>query len=168
VAGYLNIPMVPPPHTWAIILLVYLIGLLSVAKALAKNEVNYTSKIIFFSCILGLGLFAYYEGQSSDITLFRTSYPAIVDGYLGQKVALDSPLVNALNSNPKQASENLVSYKDIEYVLQTPKLLSNAEVQQMYASISDVSKVHEYIAEYNSKHDLALKKSPSLEAQISA
>jgi hypothetical protein len=78
VAGYLNIPMVPPPHTWAIILLVYLIGLLSVAKALAKNEVNYTSKIIFFSCILGLGLFAYYEGQSSDITLFRTSYPAII------------------------------------------------------------------------------------------
>jgi dGTPase len=35
-------------------------------------------------------------------------------------------------------------------------------------AISDVSKVHEYIAEYNSKHDLALKKSPSLEAQISA
>jgi hypothetical protein len=78
VSGYLNIPMVPPPHTWTVVLLVYLIGLISVAKDLVKKEVTYQSKIIFFSSILGLGLFAYYEGQSSDITLFRTSYPALI------------------------------------------------------------------------------------------
>ncbi|MFT6077357.1 MAG: dGTPase [Myxococcota bacterium] len=35
-------------------------------------------------------------------------------------------------------------------------------------AIKDVSKVHSYIGHYNQKHDLDLKRSPSIEAQISA
>lgn len=35
-------------------------------------------------------------------------------------------------------------------------------------AIRDLSKVHNYIKEYNSKHDLDLARSPSIEAQISA
>ncbi len=78
VAGYLNIALVPPPHTWVVVAVIYLLGLLSAIAALQKQAVNFTDKVVFFLSILGVGLFAYYEGQSSDITLFRTSYPAIV------------------------------------------------------------------------------------------
>jgi hypothetical protein len=77
-SGYLNIGMIPPPHTWTVIIFIYLIGLLLAARALYRGSVSYIHKIIFFLSVLGLGLFAYYEGQSSDVTLFRTSYPALI------------------------------------------------------------------------------------------
>lgn len=77
-AGYLNIPLVPPPHMWFIIIFIYLAALLVCAGAIYKKTISYSTIIIFYLALLGFGLFAYFEGQSSDITLFRTSYPAII------------------------------------------------------------------------------------------
>jgi putative flippase GtrA len=77
-SGYLMIKMLLPPHTWNIIILVYLVGLLISAKAFYLEKIEYIEKIIFLLSVVGIGLFAYYEGQSSDVTLFRTSYPALI------------------------------------------------------------------------------------------
>lgn len=77
-SGYLNIGMVPPPHTWTSVVLIYSVGLLVSVRAFYRGKISYINKIIFFLSILGFGLFAYYEGQSSDVTLFRVSYPAII------------------------------------------------------------------------------------------
>jgi len=76
-SGYLMIKMLPPPHMWSIVVLIYIIGLYISARQLWYKKTSYIPSYVFFLTVLGLGLFAYYEGQSSDVTLFRVSYPAL-------------------------------------------------------------------------------------------
>ncbi|MBT4121076.1 MAG: hypothetical protein HOA57_00395 [Candidatus Magasanikbacteria bacterium] len=77
-SGYLMIKMIPPPHMWSVVILIYLIGILISVRSFVLKNANYIERIILFLSILGVGLFSYYEGQSSDTTLFRTSYPALI------------------------------------------------------------------------------------------
>lgn len=77
-SGYLMVKMLPPPHTWNIVILIYLAGLLISVRAVLKQKIRYIENLILFLSVLGIGLFSYYEGQSLDVALFRTSYPALI------------------------------------------------------------------------------------------
>ncbi len=77
-SGYFMIPMLPPPHIWAVIIFTYLAGLLYSLKSLFVFQSDEKSKIIFFLSILGIGLFSYYEGRSHDATLVGPSYVAVL------------------------------------------------------------------------------------------
>jgi hypothetical protein len=77
-AGYFMIPMPPPLHIWASIIVVYLIGLTLSIRALVLNRITYRDKLITAISILGLGLFTYYTGRSHDYSLFGPSFPALV------------------------------------------------------------------------------------------
>jgi len=76
-SGYFMIPMLPPPHTWSIIVFTYLAGLLYSIKLLFTSP-NKKGKIVFFLSVLGLGLFSYYEGRSHDLTLVGPSFVAVL------------------------------------------------------------------------------------------
>jgi hypothetical protein len=77
-SGYFMIKLVPPPHLWSVVLFVYLIGLYVAVRALYEKNIEYKHKIILLLVSTGVGLFSYYEGQASDVTLFRVWYPALV------------------------------------------------------------------------------------------
>ncbi|OGG85497.1 hypothetical protein A2392_03355 [Candidatus Kaiserbacteria bacterium RIFOXYB1_FULL_46_14] len=77
-SGYFMIPMPPPLHIWASIILVYIIGLTFSIRALVLKNVTYQDKLITAISILGLGLFTYYTGRSHDYSLFGPSFPALV------------------------------------------------------------------------------------------
>jgi hypothetical protein len=77
-AGYFMIPMPPPLHIWASLIVVYLIGLTLSARALILKKITYRDKLMTVVSILGLGLFTYYSGRSHDYSLFGPSFPALV------------------------------------------------------------------------------------------
>ena len=77
-SGYFMIPMLAPPHSWNLIILTYLVGLLVSIIALINKKIEYRDTLIFAISILGVGLFSYYEGRSHDLTLFGPSYPAFI------------------------------------------------------------------------------------------
>lgn len=77
-SGYFMIPMLPPPHSWNVVALTYLAGLLLSVVALLTKKVTYWDKLIFTLSILGVGLFSYYEGRSHDLVLFAPSYIAFI------------------------------------------------------------------------------------------
>ncbi len=77
-SGYFMIPLVSPPHIWSVVILVYLVGLFCVIRAMCDRTIGFDEKIIALLVSTGIGLFAYYEGQSSDVTLFRVWYPALI------------------------------------------------------------------------------------------
>lgn len=78
VSGYFLIPLPPPLHIWASIILVYLIGLTLSVRALLQEKITYLDKLITALSIMGLGLFIYYTGRSHDYSLFGPSFPALV------------------------------------------------------------------------------------------
>ena len=77
-SGYFLIPMLPPPHTWNLVVIIYLSGLIYAFKALYNNNLTDRSKVIFLLAALGLGLFSYYTGRSHDFNLVGPSFPAIL------------------------------------------------------------------------------------------
>lgn len=77
-SGYFMLPMLPPPHIWNFVVVLYLAGLLFSIISFFKKSYDYKIKLIAYLSLLGIGLFAYYEGRSHDLTLFGPSYPALV------------------------------------------------------------------------------------------
>lgn len=77
-AGYFMIKLVPFPHIWSFLLLIYGIGIFIALLALIKKQVTFDEKIMTLLSSMGIGLFIYYEGQSSNTTLFRVWYPALI------------------------------------------------------------------------------------------
>lgn len=76
--GYHGILLVPPPHLWSFLILIYMVGMAYVVGAFVKRKIGFFEKIVAYLVALGLGLFVYYEGQASDVTLFRIWYPALL------------------------------------------------------------------------------------------
>lgn len=75
--GFLMLPM-KLLHPWNIILLVYAIGLTYSFCSVVYQRESLRAKMIFFLSILGVGLFAYYQGRSHDQNLGVVSYPAFL------------------------------------------------------------------------------------------
>jgi hypothetical protein len=72
--------MVPFPHVWNIIILIYLVGLYYSVIALVKQKSSFGQEkdsMIFLFSIGGFGLFLYYTGRSHDYTLFGPAFVAI-------------------------------------------------------------------------------------------
>lgn len=98
-SGYFMIEMLPPPHSWNLVILTYLVGLLISIAALIRNKVEYRTKLIFALTILGIGIFTYFEGRSHDATLSPPSYivfilVAIFADMLYQRIKHSQKLMN--------------------------------------------------------------------------
>jgi hypothetical protein len=66
--GYQMEPM-PLAHPWTVVLLVYAAGLLCAVLALVAGAVSVRVSTVFFLCVMGAGLFSYYQGRSVDSNL---------------------------------------------------------------------------------------------------
>ncbi|MFH2085993.1 MAG: hypothetical protein ABII21_04385 [bacterium] len=63
---------------WTIIVLIYLAGLINSVKNLVLNRPSVNHTMIFFTTILGLGIFTYSINNPHDSVLTNCGYPALI------------------------------------------------------------------------------------------
>ncbi len=86
--GLMMLPL-PPSHPWILVITVYVVGLTWAICCLIRRHDLERAQLILAVTVLGIGLFAYYQGRSHDANLPYVIYPALillglfVDGALG-------------------------------------------------------------------------------------
>ena len=76
-AGFYMLPM-PLVGLWHLPIVVYIAALIAAVAALVRGERSVPARMYFFLAILGVGLFAYYQGRSHEDVLIGVSWPAFV------------------------------------------------------------------------------------------
>ena len=77
-AGINLLPMPISFHPWIIVCGVYLAGLVTYIADLQRREVAGFSSMLFFLSILGIGLFAYYQGRSHEYVFAIVVWPSVL------------------------------------------------------------------------------------------
>jgi hypothetical protein len=73
-AGFCMLPM-PLPGTWMVVVLIYLAGLMRAFMALAAGRCTIRARMAFYFSLLGVGLFAYFQGRSAKAVLTLAWWP---------------------------------------------------------------------------------------------
>ncbi len=81
--GFFMLPLPREIHPWISILGIYLLGLLVSIQSWG-NSANNNKRMdtIFYLSMLGLGLFAYYQGRSHVLNLVSVCWPAVLIGLI--------------------------------------------------------------------------------------
>lgn len=79
-SGFGMLPMPLWIHPWQSVLFIYLAGAVVALTAWKDRVGGTTSDLLFCSSILGLGLFAYYQGRSHIYCLLMVMWPALLIG----------------------------------------------------------------------------------------
>jgi len=90
--GYYMLPM-QAPNTWVLLVLVYLAGFCYAVRSAMGGVASPRSHAAFVLSTLGMALFSYYQGRSTDTALCSVSWPA---------AALSAVLLDELASGPRQ------------------------------------------------------------------
>lgn len=100
--GFYMLPM-PLVGLWHLLVLVYIAALIAAIAALVRGEQSVLARMYFFLALLGVGLFAYYQGRSHEDVLICVSWPAflilalftdgLVSGMRGQRRLADAAAV---------------------------------------------------------------------------
>lgn len=76
-SGFFMLPM-PVFGLWNLVALIYATGLLYACAAFFNRHDSYSARMILSLSVMGIGLFAYYQGRSHPGCLAACSYPAIL------------------------------------------------------------------------------------------
>ena len=77
--GFFMLPMPLFQQPWILIILIYLIGLMkSINNIFFAKDIDKKYAIYFILSLIGLGIFAYYQGRSHILILGSVSFPAII------------------------------------------------------------------------------------------
>jgi hypothetical protein len=88
--GYYMLPM-PVPNTWVLVAVVYLAGFCFAVRSAAGGVSSPRSHAAFVLSVLGMALFSYYQGRSTETALCNVGWPA---------AALAAVLLDELTSGP--------------------------------------------------------------------
>lgn len=76
--GYMMLPMPGMPAAWCFIAGIYVLGLTAGIHDFAAGKFNIVSRMNLFLSVLGIGLFAYYQGRSHIFNLPSVCWPAMM------------------------------------------------------------------------------------------
>jgi hypothetical protein len=76
-AGFTMLPLACP-GAWMLVVLVYLAGLAWSAQALAARDDTVRGRMVLLLSVLGLSLFAYYQGRSHQAVLVLACWPCLL------------------------------------------------------------------------------------------
>lgn len=76
--GFGMIPMPLSLDPWKAVIAIYAAGAITALTAWRNGRTSKTYDVLFCSAIMGLGLFAYYQGRSHVFCLILVSWPAIL------------------------------------------------------------------------------------------
>lgn len=137
-SGFFMLPMPLTAHAWMVVIGIYMTGITSALFYWLKGRHYILQSILFYTSVLGIGLFSYYQGRSHDLVLTAVLWPAVViifilvDRLLGFVKAGLAPQQLALAAIPVL----LVGFLSTGTILiRLPYLVSNAMV--IWRSISD-------------------------------
>lgn len=81
-AGYAMLPMPTHIHPWMVVAGYYGFGIVCALYMRIRRKPSLTWEIIFYLSVLGLGLFAYYQGRSHEFVLIVVMWPAILIAFI--------------------------------------------------------------------------------------
>ena len=76
--GYFMLPMPTRLSPWMIVLGYYIYGLAQYFRVISNRAYERKMQLVFLLSILGIGLFAYYQGRSHELNLLSTLWPAAI------------------------------------------------------------------------------------------
>lgn len=77
--GFAMLPLPRQIHPWMSVLAIYLLGIiLTLTLWFKRAEESIRAEIILYLCLLGVGIFVYYEGRSHVNNLVNVCWPAIL------------------------------------------------------------------------------------------
>jgi hypothetical protein len=74
--GFTMLPMPAPPAAWCAVAGIYLLGLIVGIRQFMAKDFGIMAKMSIYLSVLGIGLFAYYQGRSHILNLPSVSWPA--------------------------------------------------------------------------------------------
>ena len=77
-AGYMMLPIPKRLDPWLMVVAIYMFGVVGTIFYWIQRYRTMKWDMIFYLSILGLGLFAYYEGRSHIFTLIAVAWPALL------------------------------------------------------------------------------------------
>jgi len=89
-AGFMMLPMPLPFHPWQIILVVYAAAAVAAMSAWRRQVDHHIYDVLFFTALMGLGLFTYYQGRSHIYCLMMVLWPAVIAGAILTDLVLRS------------------------------------------------------------------------------
>jgi hypothetical protein len=83
ISGFCMLPMPLAPHLWEVIAGIYLAGLIyGLSGVIRAGQLAPGTAMILHLSVLGVGLFAYYQGRSHDYNLVHACWPAVCLAFL--------------------------------------------------------------------------------------
>ncbi|MFI5297190.1 MAG: hypothetical protein ACHREM_03760 [Polyangiales bacterium] len=80
-AGFNMMPMPTTPHLWQVVAALYIAAFCLGLRALRATPCAHGTDPMFFTSMMGIGLFAYYQGRSHDLVLGAVLWPALLVAY---------------------------------------------------------------------------------------
>lgn len=77
-AGYYMLSMPVLPHAWQLVCLTYVIALCAGIVGALNHQKTPALDFLFFTGVMGIGLFTYYQGRSYDYNLTAVAWPAMI------------------------------------------------------------------------------------------
>lgn len=127
--GFMMLPMPTYPHAWMMVLGVYLLGIIVAFSGLARQPCSKSADNILFLCLLGFGLFIYYQGRSHVLNLITVAWPAlVVASILADRVvrAVRGRMLHRVNLVLPVAALAILVFCAIPFILAIPKLYGEA------------------------------------------
>ncbi len=127
--GFMMLPMPLFPHAWMVVLGVYLIGIIVAFSGLAQWPCSKSMDNILFLCLLGFGLFIYYQGRSHVLNLITVAWPAlIVASILADRVvrAVKAQILCRVNLVLPAAALAILMFCALPFILAIPRFYGDA------------------------------------------
>lgn len=80
--GFFMLPLPRDMHPWMPVLGIYLLGLLVSVHSWVSPSQGRRADTVFYLSMLGIGLFAYYQGRSHVLNLITVCWPAVLVGLI--------------------------------------------------------------------------------------
>lgn len=77
-AGFVMLPMPAPPAAWCFFAGVYIFTIVTTLNSFRVRQITPACRMSLFLAVLGIGLFAYYQGRSHIFNLPAVIWPALI------------------------------------------------------------------------------------------
>lgn len=152
--GFMMLPLPLSASPWMAVLGVYLLGVLSAASSWRKSPRNRSADVLLYTCMLGTGLFVYYEGRSHILNLITVSWPALLAASLMSDRAIRATAAGILNRSflaPAAISGGVMLLCCVAFIRGIPMLADSARSAIVERSVPASPVVHDEI-EFISLH----------------
>ncbi|WP_141710813.1 hypothetical protein [Paraburkholderia nodosa] len=147
--GFMMLPLPLRASPWMAVLGVYLLGILTAASTWRHSPRSRSADVLLYTCLLGIGLFVYYEGRSHILNLITVSWPALLAASLMADRLVRATAAGILNRifvAPAAVAGGVMLLCGLAFAQGIPALASSAKSTIAQWSIPASPVVHDEVA----------------------